>query len=246
MSFIVPTKYRTEKVELMDDFTIGGTMLENTLGQLATINRWLGGNTVTINGVKKLLKNVPKKQQYTIVDLGCGNGDMLRKIAKYGKKQGYHFQLIGIDANGNTINFAQKLSQKYSEISYLHQDIFSEEFKKLNYDMVLSTLFLHHFSEDKIVTVLNSILKTARIGVVVNDLHRHPLAYYLFKALGLFIQNPMVKEDGLISILRGFKRADLERISKKLKIVSHIQWKWAFRYQWILINTNTQIAKTNE
>jgi hypothetical protein len=110
----------------------------------------------------------------------------------------------------------------------------------LDYDIVLSTLFLHHFTEEEIIDILSSVLKKSTIGVIVNDLHRHSMAYYLFKLLCLTIQNPMVKEDGLISILRGFKRLDLERISEKLKYNRDIQWKWAFRYQWILKNNTNK------
>ena len=234
MSFIVNTKYRASQVELMDDFAMSGELLRKTLDQIAKINRWLGGNSITLNGLKKLLKNKPKNKPITIVDLGCGNGDMLREVANYGKKEGYNFKLIGIDANEYTVNYAKKLSQNYNEISYLQQDVFSEEFKELSYDIVIATLFLHHFKEDNIVDLLDIVLKKVNLGIIVNDLHRHSIAYYLFKLLCLTIKNPMVKEDGLISILRGFKRSDLEQISEKLKYNSDIQWKWAFRYQWII------------
>ena len=231
---MVNTKYRTREVELMDDFTMTGKLLANTLDQLANINKWLGGNSITLSGLKKLLKNESKSRPITIIDLGCGNGDMLRKVADYGKKQGYDFKLIGIDANEYTVNYANKLSQDYKEISYLQQDVFSNQFKNLNYDIVLSTLFLHHFSEEEIVTLLSLVLKKSTIGIIVNDLHRHAMAYYLFELLCLTIKNQMIKKDGLISILRGFKRVDLERISKKLNVDIYIKWKWAFRYQWII------------
>jgi len=239
LSFIVNTKYRSDEIEIMDDFSIKGILLRDTLDKLTNINKWLGGNNVTLNGLKKILKNHPKENNITVIDLGCGDGDMLRRIADYGKKKGYTFKLIGVDANKDTVEYATHLSRNYQEISFVCQDIFSDEFKDNNYDLVLSTLFLHHFNEDEIVTILNRIHKKTSIGIIINDLHRHPLAYYLFKLLSLVVKNKMVKQDGLISILRGFKRHDLERISKKLKYNSHIQWKWAFRYQWILEkNTN--------
>ena len=78
------------------------------------------------------------------------------------------------------------------------------------------------------------MIKNTKLGIVVNDLHRHKLAYYLFLLLSLFIKNEMVVEDGLTSILRGFKRIDLIKITKELGITSNICWKWAFRYQWII------------
>ena len=98
----------------------------------------------------------------------------------------------------------------------------------------MATLFLHHFKEHEIVRLLNSLRQRVTLGIVVNDLHRHQAAYYLFKMLGIFMKNKMIKEDGLTSILRGFKKGELEKISLQLKATSHISWKWAFRYQWII------------
>lgn len=234
MNFNINTKERSSQIELMDDFSVEGNLLRESLDSIANINKWLGGNLVTLNGLKKVLKKHTINKPITMLDMGCGNGDMLREVAKFGKKAGYNFILIGIDANQHTIDYAKELSVNYPEISYLYQDVFSEEFQHLQYDLVLATLFLHHFNEDDIVKLLAPILKKAKLGMVVNDLNRNIIAYYLFSFLCLFIKNKMTKEDGLVSILRAFKKSDLERITQKLNAKSTIQWKWAFRYQWII------------
>jgi len=231
---MINTKFRSTEVEIMDDFSVQGDMLKESLDQLANINKWLGGNLVTLNGLQKVLKGQPKNKTLTILDLGCGNGDMLREISKFGKKNGYKFTLIGIDANQHTIDYAEQLSKNYEEISYTKQDVFTEDFHRMKYDIVLATLFLHHFTEEDILKLLKPIVANASIGIVVNDLNRNALAYYLFSGLCLFIKNPMTKQDGLISILKAFKQEDLKRMSDKLQIKSRIAWKWAFRYQWII------------
>jgi hypothetical protein len=82
--------------------------------------------------------------------------------------------------------------------------------------------------------LIKGILEKASIGIVVNDLHRHAMAYFLFRLLCLFTTNNMVREDGLISILKGFKRDELIRISENIGASYRIKWKWAFRYQWII------------
>ena len=234
MNFLVDTSNRSSEMEIMDDFTMKGVMFRDTLDKLEIINRLLGGNKVTIEGLKKLLKNQSKNKVITIVDLGCGHGDILRDIAKFGRKNNYSFKLIGIDANLAAIEYAEELSKEYSELSFKAIDVFSEDFKKQSYDIVLCTLFLHHFKNDELMSFLKTTIQKATIGVVVNDLHRHKLAYYLFKLIGFFIKNKMVREDGLTSVLRAFKRKDLENISKQIKVYFSIQWKWAFRYLWIL------------
>ena len=234
MSFLVDTSNRSSETEIMDDFTMKGVLFRDTLDKLEIINRLLGGNKVTIKGLKELLKNKSKNKIITIVDLGCGHGDILRDIAKFGRKNNYTFRLIGIDANIAAIDYAKELSCEYSELSFKAIDIFSEDFKKQSYDIVLCTLFLHHFKNNELISFLKMAIERATIGVVVNDLHRHKLAYYLFKLIGLFVKNKMIREDGLTSILRAFKKKDLENISKQIKVYFSIQWKWAFRYLWIL------------
>tara|TARA_B110000114_G_scaffold36821_1_gene38385 strand:- start:622 stop:1332 length:711 start_codon:yes stop_codon:yes gene_type:complete len=234
MDFFISTKERTDKAELMDDFSIGGDLLRDTLDKLENINRWLGGNLVTVNSLKKVLKKHPKEQALSIVDIGCGHGDILRDVAKFGRKNGYKMTLLGIDANPTAIDYAIELSTEYPEVHFKTEDIFSEDFKKREFDVVLATLFLHHFKEKPLVSFLENTLKQTKIGVIVNDLHRHKLAYYLFMLLSVFIKNKMIIEDGLTSVLRGFKRRDLIDLSKKLQVKPQISWKWAFRFQWIL------------
>ena len=234
MDFFISTKNRTDKEELMDDFSIGGDLLRDTLDKLENINRWLGGNLMTVKALKKVLKNHPKEQELIIADIGCGHGDILRDVAKFGRKNGYKMKLIGMDANPTAIAYANELSTEFPELSFKTEDIFSEAFKNRKFDVVLATLFLHHFKEAQLVSFLGNTLKQTKIGIVVNDLHRHKLAYYLFMLLSVFIKNNMIIEDGLTSVLRGFKRNELAHISKKLKVKPQISWKWAFRFQWIL------------
>lgn len=238
MSILVSTKYRSNEIEIMDDLDYKGPILHDALNKLAKINQWLGGNVVTLNGIKALLKSHDRSKPLTIIDLGCGGGDILRQLSRYGKRKGYKFKLIGLDANKHTIAYAQESSRQYDNIKYKTMDIFSEDFHNLEYDIVLSTLFLHHFKEQELVTFLKPVVEKASLGMVVNDLHRHKLAYYLFKLLSLTIKNQTIVQDGLTSVLRGFKRNELESISKQLNTRYIIKWKWAFRFQWILKSTN--------
>ncbi len=106
---ILNTKYRTTKVEQMDDFSIEGPILKDALDKIAKINHFLGGNALTLKGVQILIKNLPKSQEIVIVDLGCGNGDMLRLLADYATNTNLKFKLIGIDANLFTIEYAKKI-----------------------------------------------------------------------------------------------------------------------------------------
>jgi 2-polyprenyl-3-methyl-5-hydroxy-6-metoxy-1,4-benzoquinol methylase len=233
---LINTKYRSNEPEIMDDFAMEGEILRDALDKIAKINQLLGGNQLTLSGVQELIQKIPKAIEITIVDVGCGNGDMLRTLADFALKNALNFRLIGIDANNFTINHAQNLSNHYSNISYRCEDIFDKAFAELKYDIALCTLTLHHFKEDEILQLMSIFNANSRVGIVINDLHRSALAYRLFQVLCFVIRlNAMSREDGLVSILRGFKKEDLVRFSKKLNLTHYkIQWKWAFRYQWII------------
>lgn len=232
----IDTKYRTDNPEIMDDFAMEGEVLKDALDKIAKINQLLGGNQLTLQGVQELVSNSSKVEPITIVDIGCGNGDMLRALAEYGEKNDFNFRLIGIDANKFTVNYARELSIHYPNISYRCEDVFEDYFAKLKYDIVLCTLTLHHFKEDEIINLMSLFKKNSSIGFVINDLQRSAVAYRLFQALCfVFRLNEMSRKDGLTSILRGFKKEELLQFSKKLKLQNYnIQWKWAFRYQWVV------------
>ena len=234
---LINTKNRTDAIEIMDDFALEGNQLRDALDKIASINQLLGGNKLTLQGLQLVLKAIPKNKEITIVDVGCGNGDMLRVIANYAKNNNYIFNLIGIDANSFTINHAKKLSQNYPTIRYQCVDIFDANFDDLEYDILLCTLTLHHFKDDEILKLMSMFYKKATIGIVINDLQRSSISYRLFQVLCfVFRLNKMSREDGLVSILRGFKKKELLNFSEKLQFKNYsIRWKWAFRYQWIII-----------
>jgi 2-polyprenyl-3-methyl-5-hydroxy-6-metoxy-1,4-benzoquinol methylase len=163
---------------------------------------------------------------------------MLRMLSDFAQKNKLDFKLIGIDANEFTINYAKKLSVAYPNIDYQCVDIFSEDFKTLKFDIIVCTLTLHHFTNEQILNIITTFRDNAKTGIIINDLHRSKLAYRLFELICfIFKLNRMSRQDGLVSILRGFKKNELEEFSKKLNLKNYnINWKWAFRYQWIITN----------
>jgi len=236
----IDTTSRSTQVEIMDDLEMEGELLRRSLDTLDSINKWLGGNQVTLKGLDTLLRQLPMDKTIKIVDIGCGSGDMLRLVADKMRKAGRKVEILGIDANAFTVNYARKKSLKYPEISYLCESIPYAGFFDLEYDILLSTLFLHHLESPKIVEFLKKSTPKISTGIIVNDLHRSQWAYFLFNILTFFVPNRMIRQDGLTSILKGFKKTDLQNFSKQLHFTnSSIKWCWAFRYQWIV-----QLQKT--
>lgn len=232
---MIDLKQRSTDLEIMDDLDCHGEVVDQTLRELETINRLLGGDYVTIRGIARLLKGTPKDKVVTIADCGCGGGDLAVKIVQWGKKNGYSIRVEGIDANPHIIEFAKKNTASTPEVSYQVLDVFSDDFRKREYDIVVATLFVHHFSSDQLVGLFHSMSRQARRGVVINDIHRHPFAYHSIRLLTrYFSRSAMVKFDAPLSVRRAFIRGDLEDIMSKAKINKYtLRWLWAFRWQLI-------------
>ena len=223
-------------MEIMDDLEFHEEVVFQTLRELDFINQWLGGNAVTLKAIEKVWKAIPKEHPASIADLGCGSGEMLQLISKKADQQNRKVQLTGIDANPHIVNYARNHSSNIGQVHFEALNIFSSEFQMQNFDIIVATLFLHHFSDDELIHLFTSLKKQAKHGIIVNDIHRHPIAYYSIKWLtSIFSKSSMVKYDAPLSVLRAFKRNELELILKKAGVENYeLEWRWAFRWQLII------------
>ncbi|MGB5357906.1 MAG: methyltransferase domain-containing protein [Eudoraea sp.] len=238
-------KERSCAVELMDTIEVDHQTLKDVFNDINKANFFLGGNSITLNGVTQLIDDHPKNN-YTIVDMGCGDGTILRKLALTFRKHSASFNFIGMDLNQKALDIANANSKDYPEINYIRQDILSLQPKQFQCDILLCTLTMHHFKNPEIIVFMDHFIKLSKIGVVINDLQRSALACYLFRLFSsIFIKTKIAKSDGLISIKRGFKKKELIHLSNLFPNTEHsIRWKWAFRYLWI-VNTS-KLREENE
>ena len=232
---MIDLKVRSDQKEILDEWQGGILELECVLKDINKVNRILGGNSITIKAVIGLIQEHPK-ESYTILDMGCAEGYMLRSLAIAARKKHINLNLIGIDLNRDALIIAEKASIDFPEIVYHEKDILSTDFSDFSCDIVITTLTMHHFKYPEILNFTQQFTRLASIGVVINDLHRSALAYYLFKGFSLiFIKTKVAKIDGLTSIRRGFLKSELLSLAKSMTNVYHeIDWKWAFRYVWIM------------
>ncbi len=226
-------KHRSNQKELMDDLAFSGEVLTQTLQELDTINKLLGGNHVTLSGIKKLVKEKTHDEPLKIADLGCGGGNMLVHIAKMLRQLGIPASLYGVDANPNIVAYAKANTQQYPEINYLTYNIFEEQFQALEFDIVTCTLFTHHFTNEELSQLFGQMHRQSRLGLVINDLQRHWFAYWSIKLLTQwFSRSAMVKNDAPISVARSFHKRELQSLLQQSGVQRYrIKWFWAFRWQ---------------
>jgi 2-polyprenyl-3-methyl-5-hydroxy-6-metoxy-1,4-benzoquinol methylase len=223
---------RSYQSELLDRDDIPFEDIRRNMQELNFINSYLGGHNITLAGIESLSGH---RKQLTICEIGCGGGDNLAAIGRWAKRNNKEVSYIGIDINPACIEVAKErlpANQSKLIVSDYRQVQFDEK-----PDIIFSSLFCHHFTNEELVKQLQWMQSQARVGFFINDLHRHPLAYYSIKWLtAAFSKSYLVKNDAPLSVMRGFSRKEWRELLDTAGIVNFsIRWKWAFR--WLLTAT---------
>jgi 2-polyprenyl-3-methyl-5-hydroxy-6-metoxy-1,4-benzoquinol methylase len=226
---------RSYQKELLDSDDVPFDAIKKNMEELDQINRYLGGHAITIAGFKKL---AGEQKEISVCEIGCGGGDNLRAIQQWCSGKNIQLRITGIDINPHCIDVAKK-KFNLADAGFLVSDYRLIDFGAEKPDIVFASLFCHHFTDTELTEVLGWMRSNSTKGFFINDLHRHPLAYYSIALLTrLFSRSYLVKNDAPLSVLRGFNRKEWKKILEETGIkVYFIQWKWAFRWL-IMINNN--------
>lgn len=222
---------RSNQTELIDQPDIPFRDWETCLNELNMVNTWLGGHAITIEGVKRMLTHSDSRKPVTIAEIGCGGGDNLKAIARWNNGR-LPIRYIGIDINSACTTFATKNCIGIGDAQFICSDYRDVRFENEKPDIIFNSLFCHHFSNEQLVELLLWMKENSRRGFFINDLQRHPVAYHSISLLtAVFSRSYLVKNDGPISVLRGFHKAEWEQLFRLSGIDDYtISWKWAFRY----------------
>ena len=232
---MIDYKKRSLQKEILDQNDIAFADIALNMKELEFINSKLGGHSITIKGFKELLK---EKKEVSVCEIGCGGGDNLSAIFPYCTRHNIDASFTGIDINKNCIAFAKENS-KIEKVAFIVSDYKEVTFENNKPDIIFSSLFCHHFTDDELVEMIKWMKSNSNIGFFINDLHRYPLAYHFIKiATRVFSKSYLVKNDAPVSVLRGFKKNDWKNIFKNAGIQKFsIKWKWAFRYLIVAFNS---------
>ena len=238
MSFPASPDFATrgETRELMDAPGLDPAELAETLAELASINTFLGGHSTTLGALPRLIP--PGRREFDVLDVGSGGGDTARRIVAWARRRGLTARVHGIDLAPEAVACALRSSSGLPGLEFSVQDLFDLPTTR-KYDIVHAALVLHHLPDDAAVKALAKMYELCRLGLVVNDLHRHPVAYYSIKWLTARIsKNRLIRHDAPLSVLRAFQRSDLEELSRRASLPApEISWRWAFRWRMIVHKT---------
>lgn len=199
-----------ELPELMDE-PCSREVMRACLRDLARVNRWFLADRPVLTWLDSL-ELAPNGRPVHILDVGCGYGDGLRRIEQWAAARQLPVRLTGCDLNPDTVAVAAEASAETSQIQWIASDVFDLQNSE-RVDIVISSLFTHHLTEEDIVRFLRWMEGAAQIGWFVNDLSRAPIPYYLFKAFANVARlHPFVRHDGPVSIARAFTVDDWRRM----------------------------------
>lgn len=198
----------------MDAADLPPAVYADVLADLASVNRWTLSARPTLDFVARAVDGRPA---FSLLDVGFGDGGMLRAIARWADKRGIAARLVGVDLNPHSEAVARAATPAALAIDYRTGDY--RHHIGDGTDLIVSSLVAHHMDRDQLLTFLRTMEAKARRGWLVNDLHRHRLAYLGYPLLaGIMGWHRIVREDGQLSIARSFRPAEWRPILAEAEI----------------------------
>jgi ubiquinone/menaquinone biosynthesis C-methylase UbiE len=182
-----------------------------------------------------LWRQAGRPSSLSIIDVGAGSGDQTRWLLRWARRQQIDLKITLLDIHPETCDEARRHLADQPHVQVLQGDLF--DLQPGMADIVTASLVLHHFACAELPTALIALQRAARLGVVVNDLHRHWLAWALIRlATGALSSNRMIRNDAPLSVQRGFRRADFIQLRQSHPELAELQvmWRPFFRYLVVL------------
>ena len=189
---------RSQAEELMDADDLDAATYADVVGDLASVNTVTMARRPTLDF---LARAIAGRKTFRLLDVGFGDGDMLRRIARWAAARGIAAELVGVDLNPRSEQAARAHGGDIRYVTGDYADLAGEP-----WDVIVSSLVAHHMTRDQLVAFLRFMERHASAGWFVNDLHRHDFAHWGFPILSTLARwHPIVRHDGTLSIARSYR-----------------------------------------
>ncbi|MHA7056121.1 methyltransferase domain-containing protein [Aquimarina sp. M1] len=206
---------RIHKPEQLDNLSLSGKLLSDTLTSLKLINTLFGNHRQLTKSALQYCLSKDNKQ-FRIVDVGCGGGDSIRNISKEFGKKGIRASFLGIDGNPQSIAYAKNKYARYDHIEFRTANILDDSFSIPECDLIISSHFVYHFKDNEVTNFIKKASKKGVEHLIFSELKRSRMAYFLFKFSSVILPiSSIAKKDGLLAIQRAFTIKELKNILTK-------------------------------
>ena len=231
---------RSAELEMMDLPGQPRDVLAEDLHNLRVINRYLGCQRNVLRGLARLVRE-ENLQQFSLLNVGTGSGDIPRTVVRWARRNRLRARLIALERDSVSIEESAQQTRGFGEISLLRADAMMPPFSAASVDFVLASQLLHHFPDDQIIALLRAWARLARRAIIVNDLVRHPLAYYGIRLLTrAFTRNQMTRTDGPRSVARACTIPEWRGLLRRADI-GPFRMEWALPFRVLaVISTNSR------
>lgn len=220
-----PRRWARGSVELLDDPASDAGAVLASLGDVARINRFLGGRHAALARLDELFRAERAGAALSLLDVGTGLGDIPAAAARRARERGLALRLIGLERHP-----AAARAAKANGLCALVSEGGRLPFADRSVDYVLCSQLLHHFAGAAAEQLVRELDRVARRGVVIADLRRSVLA-----AAGFFLASfalrvlPVTRCDGVISVFRGFSAAELANLCRTAGVEPDVRRHPGFR-----------------
>ncbi len=224
---------RSAQTEILDG-RVDTAELAKILADLARFNGAMLGHWPVLRWLAQAVNDRPPGASLTLLDVGCGYGDLLRAVRRWAVRRGREMRLIGVDLSPQVVEIARGATDHAERIDYHAADIF--EFKPtVPIDFITTSLVTHHLSTDVIVRFLRWMEEHARRGWVIYDLERSRVPFHFIALAGVLLRlHPVVTYDGRVSVARSLTRGEWEKAIAQAGISSGAVDLWWFMFRFAI------------
>ncbi len=210
-----PLRERSFPHEILDDGNHPETDLYGTFEDMRRVNSLLGGTSITLKAIERLTGNIPAGDSLSIVDIGAGHADIPRAIRDWASRRSLGLEAIALDIDHATLLTATKLPENHG-FHFLQGDFLNLPLTNNAVDVSLSSMTLHHLTDDDAVLALREMARVSRRGIIVNDLMRTVHGYLVAWGLGrIATSNRLTRHDAHRSIQRGRTEGELADLAER-------------------------------
>ncbi|MBD3922118.1 methyltransferase domain-containing protein [Paenibacillus sp. PR3] len=224
-------RHRALRPELMDDHGTGGDSLREAHRHLQRLNQIFGAAGPVLYAVRQLWQEAGRPRQLSVLDIGCGAGDINRSLLRWAEQEGIELLLTLGDLTEEACAEARALYQDEPRVTVRQLDLF--KLQPGEADIVAASQLLHHFDEEQVVEAVEAMVRGSRIGCAIGDIHRHPIAWAaVWLVTRTVSRNRYIRHDGPLSVAKGFRAADWRRVRERLADGGQLAYSWRplFRY----------------